>query len=273
MKRGFLRKLPLSQVFYLWKLAGGDVEAQFRRNGRLVGTPAIQLLPRVVRVIETKDERPLARDIADLFSDIPCILPLENLETEILRSIHEPNKDQFSWDTNYFLFSDPDEMNFLQRTMADDKDKEDAFLYPDSMSTTGKLSKTFPELTKQAGGNSDVPSLAQQTVKSRLKVPLAIREKDLGYQYQRLSMFTDLLLQYPASRAEILHHSKIDTPPLLRGKVWAAILGVIGDYQAVYTGYDKFTEKPTDRQIELGTKELPRYCRHQLFRELPGTDV
>ncbi|KAF9363314.1 hypothetical protein BGX34_004420 [Mortierella sp. NVP85] len=259
MKRGFLRKLPLSQVFYLWKLAGGDVEAQFRRNGRLVGTPAIQLLPRVVRVIETKDERPLARDIADLFSDIPCILPLENLETEILRSIHEPNKDQFSWDTNYFLFSDPDEMNFLQRTMADDKDKEDAFLYPDSMSTTGKLSKTFPELTKQAGGNSDVPSLAQQPVKSRLKVPLAIREKDLGYQYQRLSMFTDLLLQYPASRAEILHHSKIDTPPLLRGKVWAAILGVIGDYQAVYTGYDKFTEKPTDRQIELDVPRCHQY--------------
>ncbi|KAG0244495.1 rab-GTPase-TBC domain-containing protein [Mortierella sp. GBAus27b] len=258
-KRGFLCKLPLPQVFYLWKLAGGDVESQFRRNGRLVGTPAIQLLPKVARVIETKDERPPTRDIADLFSDVPCILPLENLEAEILKSIHEPNKDQFSWDTNYFLFSDPDEMNFLQNTMGHDKENVDEFLYPDSMKTTARLSRTFPELAKNAGSNADVPSLAQQPVKSRLKVPLATREKDLGYQYQRLSMFTDLLLQYPASRSEIVHHSKIDIPPLLRGKVWAAILGVVGDYQEIYTGYDKFTEKPTDRQIELDVPRCHQY--------------
>lgn len=275
--REILSKLPLSQVFYLWKLAGGDVEAQFRRNGRLVGTPAIQLLPKVVQIAETnaggsREERSSVRDIADLFSDMTCILPLENLEAEILKSIHEPNKDQFSWDTDYFLFSDPDEMNFLQGTMGDNKSKikdtgndgnsnEDGFLYPDSMRFTpgapneSKLSSglAIPGALGSAGGM--VPGfqpLAQQPTKTRVKVPLSIREKDLGYQYQRLAMFTDLLLQYPASRAEILHHSKIDIPPLLRGKVWAAILGVVGDYQLVYSDFDKYTEKPTDRQIELG---------------------
>lgn len=70
VKYPLLCKLPLSQVFYLWKLAGGDVEAQFRRNGRLVGTPAIQLLPRLVKVAENRDERPPVRDIADLFSTL-----------------------------------------------------------------------------------------------------------------------------------------------------------------------------------------------------------
>ncbi|KAI8597710.1 rab-GTPase-TBC domain-containing protein [Dissophora ornata] len=265
IKHKLLCKLPLSQVFYLWKLAGGDVEAQFRRNGRLVGTPAIMLLPKAVKVTETKDERPPTRDIADLFSDIPCILPLENLESEIFKSIHEPNKDQFSWDTNYFLFSDPDEMNFLQSTMGDDGAKEagsfkdDTFLFPDSMRTTsGPLGLTAKGMAG-VGANLGAPPLAQQPMKTRVKVPLSIREKDLGYQYQRLSIFTDLLLQYPASRTEILHHSKIDVPPLIRGKVWAAILGVIGDYEAVYDGYDKYTEKPTDRQIDLDVPRCHQY--------------
>ncbi|KAF9191390.1 hypothetical protein BGZ51_007393 [Haplosporangium sp. Z 767] len=272
-KHELLCKLPLSQVFYLWKLAGGDVEAQFRRNGRLVGTPVIQMLPRFVQVAEGQHDRPQVRDIADLFSDVGCVLLLENLEVEILRSIHEPNKDQFSWDTDYFLFSDPDEMNFLQGTMKDDKEKGDVeatFLYPDSMRTApGTLSSAVPKLLSSistgsnniAGGMSTgaSASLAQQPSKSRVKVPLSIREKDLGYQYQRLSMFTDLLLQYPASRAEILHHSKIDIPPLLRGKVWAAILGVVGDYQAIYEGHDKYTEKATDRQIELDVPRCHQY--------------
>ncbi|KAG0212206.1 hypothetical protein BGX33_003791 [Mortierella sp. NVP41] len=281
--RDNLSKLPLAQVFYLWKLAGGDVEAQFRRNGKLVGTPAIQLLPRVVQIAESsaggsREERALVRDIADLFSDMTCLLPLENLEAEILKSIHEPNKDQFSWDTDYFLFSDPDEMNFLQGTMGDYKDKdkdnnagnscggEDGFLYPDSMRFTpgapnGSTLKLAASGSLGATGGmvAGMQSLAQQPTKTRVKVPLSIREKDLGYQYQRLSMFTDLLLQYPASRAEILHHSKIDIPPLLRGKVWAAILGVVGDYQQVYGEYDKYTEKSTDRQIELDVPRCHQY--------------
>ncbi|KAF8931547.1 hypothetical protein BGZ47_011790 [Haplosporangium gracile] len=281
-----LSKLPLSQVFYLWKLAGGDVEAQFRRNGRLVGTPAIQLLPKVVQIAESsaggsRKERSSVRDIADLFSDMTCLLPLENLEAEILKSIHEPNKDQFSWDTDYFLFSDPDEMNFLQGTMGDSKSKgkdaesssnsgEDGFLYPDSMRFTpgapngaaSKLSSglaTSAALGSAGGMITGFQPLAQQPTKTRVKVPLSIREKDLGYQYQRLAMFTDLLLQYPASRAEILHHSKIDIPPLLRGKVWAAILGVVGDYQQVYSDFDKYTEKSTDRQIELDVPRCHQY--------------
>ncbi|KAF9114141.1 hypothetical protein BGX27_011569 [Mortierella sp. AM989] len=275
-KHELLCQLPLSHVFYLWKLAGGDVEAQFRRKGRLVGTPAIQLLPKVVQVTESKDDqqnnnnnaRPPVRDIADLFSDVACVLPLENLEAEILKSIHEPNKDQFSWDTDYFLLSDADEMNFLQRTMGnedrlDKSGKENVFLYPDSMRPPSK-SKQAPASRLAAGGASGgmvagITALGQQPVRTRVKVPLSIREKDLGYQYQRLSMFTDLLLQYPASRAEILHHSKIDIPPLLRGKVWAAILGVVGDYQEIYDGFDKYTEKTTDRQIELDVPRCHQY--------------
>lgn len=146
--------------------------------------------------------------------------------------------------------------------------QQDSFLYPDSIQSTTTTAtglasgtatalKHLPSLPSTNGSgalisNSSVQSLTQQPTRIRAKVPLSIREKDLGYQYHRLAMFTELLLQYPASRSEILHHSKIDIPPLLRGKVWAAILGVVGDYEEIYEGSDKYTEKSTDRQIELG---------------------
>ncbi|KAG0232292.1 hypothetical protein BGW42_008258 [Actinomortierella wolfii] len=310
-KNGVLEKMPLSHVFYLWKLAGGDVEVQFRKNGRLIGTPTIQLLPTIVQVgddskglkgaggnsnsngnsngggaggqgqqsqgTSTQDGKtnPSARrgvisDPADLFSDKPCILPLDSLEAEIERSIHEPNKNQFAWDTDYFLFTDPEEINFLIDTMSPVGDSH-TFIYPDTMhgvraEAIGGGSDNRHALGGMAGtptaaalGSSSLLNthgasapLAQQPRKTRTKVPLSIREKDLGYQYQRLQMFTDLLLQYPASRDEILHHAKIDIPPLLRGKVWAAILGVVGDYRGLYDSFDKSSERPTDRQIELG---------------------
>ncbi|KAF9203879.1 hypothetical protein BGZ59_001389, partial [Podila verticillata] len=269
-EQGMLSKLPLSQVFYLWKLAGGDVETQFKKRGRLAGTPVIQLLPKLIQVTDSgKDEptRPLVRDIADLFSDEICVLSLENLEAEILKSIHEPNKGQFSWDTDYFMFSDPDELNFLVNNSNINEGEDGrgsgtgtSFLYPDSMQATPPGSgKSLSFAASSTGGIVGAQSLAQQSTKTRAKVPLAIREKDLGYQYQRLSMFTDLLLQYPASHAEIMHHSKIDIPPLLRGKVWAAILGVVGDYHEVYAGIDKYTEKSTDRQIELDVPRCHQY--------------
>ncbi|KAF9976182.1 hypothetical protein BGZ73_009036 [Actinomortierella ambigua] len=299
-KWGFLDKMPLSQVFYLWKLAGGDVEVQFRKNGRLIGTPTIQLLPTIVQVgddskgtrvgsngysqsalqgqqqLESKSgsagRHGVISDPADLFSDKPCILPLDGLEAEIVRSIHEPNKNQFSWDTDYFLFTDPDEMNFLIDTMAPAASSH-SFIYPDTAITAAmggngegvRAIGGMVGITGAQGVNSLFSThgasapLAQQPSKTRTKVPLSIREKDLGYQYQRLSMYTDLLLQYPASRDEILHHAKIDIPPLLRGKVWAAILRVVGDYQGLYDSFDKSSERPTDRQIELDVPRCHQY--------------
>ncbi|KAG0270412.1 hypothetical protein DFQ27_007564 [Actinomortierella ambigua] len=306
---GLLDRMPLSQVFYLWKLAGGDVEVQFRKNGRLIGTPTIQLLPAIVQVgddpkgfragsnginggggghshlsshaqqqqldgkIGSPGRHGVISDPADLFSDKPCILPLDDLETEIIRSTHEPNKNQFSWDTDYFLFTDPDEINFLVDTMTPTS-SSNSLIYPDTAQGSGESTTTTSMMSgggeglRAIGGMAGIPSaagansllsthgasapLSQQPTKTRTKVPLSIREKDLGYQYHRLSMYTDLLLQYPASRDEILHHAKIDIPPLLRGKVWAAILRVVGDYQGQYYSFDKSSERPTDRQIELG---------------------
>lgn len=82
-------------------------------------------------------------------------------------------------------------------------------------------------------------------------IPLLIREKDIDYQFYRVELFQSLLSQYPFSRNEIIQEAKIDIPPLLRGQVWAAILGIKGDFLAEYELIDRETETPTDRQVIL----------------------
>jgi TBC domain-containing protein kinase-like protein len=58
------------------------------------------------------------------------------------------------------------------------------------------------------------------------KLPLAIKENDVEYQFHRTILFSRLLEGYPHSRERIISEATIDICPLLRGEIWAAILGV-----------------------------------------------
>lgn len=84
-------------------------------------------------------------------------------------------------------------------------------------------------------------------------LPLVIREKDTEYQFHRVMLFTKLLRDYPYTRERIIKESEIDIPPLLRGEVWACLLGVLED--GTYERIDKWTATPTDRQIDV---DIPR---------------
>ena len=52
-----------------------------------------------------------------------------------------------------------------------------------------------------------------------------------------------------ATQARLLREARQDVPPLLRGAVWAALLGVRGDIEGHYAALDKETPTPTDRQV------------------------
>lgn len=98
------------------------------------------------------------------------------------------------------------------------------------------------------------------------KLPTVIRERDTEYQFHRVLLFTRLLKGYPSTRQRILTEAQVDVPPLLRGKIWACILGVIedGSYEAI----DKVTPTPTDRQIEV---DIPRCHQYdELLSSLEG---
>lgn len=84
-------------------------------------------------------------------------------------------------------------------------------------------------------------------------LPIVIREKDTEYQFHRVILLTRLLKGYPYTRDLIVEEAQKDIPPLLRGQIWACLLGVIenGSYEAI----DKVTPTATDRQIDV---DIPR---------------
>lgn len=96
-------------------------------------------------------------------------------------------------------------------------------------------------------------------------LPLVIRERDTEYQFHRVILFTRLLKGYPFTRDLIIKEAQKDIPPLLRGRIWACLLGVIEDGN--YDKIDKVTPTTTDRQIEV---DIPR-C-HQYDELLSSPD-
>lgn len=84
-------------------------------------------------------------------------------------------------------------------------------------------------------------------------LPLVIRERDTEYQFHRVLLFTKLLKGYPYTKDRIALESGTDIPPLLRGKIWACLLGVLE--HNFYGTIDKLTPTNTDRQIDV---DIPR---------------
>ncbi|XP_068627639.1 TBC domain-containing protein kinase-like protein [Battus philenor] len=91
-------------------------------------------------------------------------------------------------------------------------------------------------------------------------LPKIIRERDTEYQFYRLLWFQKLLIGYPYTAQYIRAEAEIDIPPLVRGDVWAALLGVKGDIEEQYERIDKETPTPTDRQIDVDIPRCHQYC-------------
>ncbi|KAJ0179207.1 hypothetical protein K1T71_004919 [Dendrolimus kikuchii] len=91
-------------------------------------------------------------------------------------------------------------------------------------------------------------------------LPKIIRERDTEYQFYRLLWFQRLLHGYPYTAPYIRAEAEIDIPPLVRGDVWAALLGVVGDIEEQYERIDKETPTPTDRQIDVDIPRCHQYC-------------
>ncbi|TRY63905.1 hypothetical protein TCAL_10890 [Tigriopus californicus] len=86
-------------------------------------------------------------------------------------------------------------------------------------------------------------------------LPILIKESDVRYQFKRIILYRRLLQSYPYLRPVLLNEAKIDSLPLYRSYIWAALLGIDYDTVAFYEQFDKDTWTPTDRQIEV---DIPR---------------
>lgn len=187
-----LLRCPLDQIYYLWQLAGGDVQSELKSEGLIRSEAPILAIPRVVclngAIIGPK------RSQSYLMDDRVVVLKLNNL-IERLKGIP---------------------------TLA---------YYPLIHS---------PKFVFNYGCGME-------------QLPLIIRERDTEYQFYRVMLFSRLLKGYPFTGDLIEKEAAIDIPPLLRGQIWACLLGVIpnGSYDKI----DKVTPTTTDRQIDV---DIPR---------------
>ncbi|XP_055913652.1 TBC domain-containing protein kinase-like protein [Eupeodes corollae] len=187
-----LLRCPLDQIYYLWQLAGGDVQSELKSEGLIRSEAPILGLPRVV-CLSGAIVGP-QRSQSHLMEDRVVILKLNNL-IERLKGIPAM--------AYYPLIHSP---KFV-------------FNYGSGME----------------------------------QLPLIIRERDTEYQFYRVMLFSRLLKGYPFTADLIEKEAAVDIPPLLRGPIWACLLGVIpnGSYDKI----DKVTPTSTDRQIEV---DIPR---------------
>lgn len=273
---GILVGLPTAQVYNLWKLAGGDVELDLVKRGVFLSTPVIKRLPRVCIMPDGLEIGDKVNDTAQLYSDAIYVLGFK----ELYQRLEDGSKkgspaDTIEWDTDYFMLVDENDVNFLveegdqEKTKAmevlDDSDENDLQFSDDVVSTSQDVpvpttpsssSRSLSRTVSMTGmGRSrstssiSINSTASIPTQSTVPKPLFLREQDINYQYYRQTLFSELLRQYPASRKEIIHHAKVDIPPLLRGKVWAAVLGVRGDLNHAYDQINKCVDMGADRQV------------------------
>lgn len=99
---------------------------------------------------------------------------------------------------------------------------------------------------------SEIIAKSAPSVEDAKVLPLVIREKDPEYQFHRVILFRRLLHGYPFTTKMLVKEAESDVPPLLRGEIWAALLGVqLNWYQREYVRIDKETATQTDRQVGL----------------------
>ncbi|CAH2091779.1 unnamed protein product [Euphydryas editha] len=183
----------LQHLYYWWQLAGGDIQAELKKNGLIKNSPPILSMPIAILL----DGGTIGGKTGALFDRRIAKYSLDILKN---RLSHIPPQD----------------------------------FYP---------------LMHERRKDYDAIAL-----------PKIIRERDTEYQFYRLLWFQRLLHGYPYTTQYIRAEAEIDIPPLVRGDVWAALLGVVGNIEEQYEVIDKETPTPTDRQIDVDIPRCHQYC-------------
>lgn len=108
----YLAERSVNEVYYVWGLAGGDVENELRRNGLLQSRPPICGMPNVVT--QYGDILGLERDSTSLYDDTVVMLSLDQLRT---RLAHIPPED-------YYPLIEGEEMQKLSQSQSSHDLKE-----------------------------------------------------------------------------------------------------------------------------------------------------
>ena len=192
-----LDALNLSEIYYLWHLAGGEVMGEIRKNGLMVSLPPVLTHPKVT--LNEGHAVGQVKERCTLYDPKVMVLPMSQLKS---------------------CLKDLNPEDFFPLLMGSHKNGNSVSDFDDSSS-----------------------------------LPLVIKERDVKYQFKRIVLYRRLLQAYPFTRRSIWKEARVDTLPLYRSLIWAALLGIEHDVQAAYEAIDKETPTSTDRQIEV---DIPR---------------
>eukprot|EP01135_Chromosphaera_perkinsii_P005460 Nk52_evm9s352 gene=Nk52_evmTU9s352 len=226
--------LSSEMVYELWKLGGGDPIADMSKAGAVEVPPPIVRLPALV--LRSGKAISDVSDSASLFDYTHVTFDVTLLEKRL-----------------EIAFSDVDDI--LIKTFHE---------------LNIGMKKTRSPVESDGESERDILEVSFSEYLNSQSLPLIIRDKDVTYQFHRIVLFSQLLLSYPFARNCIVEESKIDIPPLMRGKIWSAILGCPSqrEMDSVYVEYDKNTPHSIDRQISVDIPRCHQY--HQLLSSPDG---
>lgn len=189
-----LDRNSLLELYHYWRLAGGDVYQELKKEGLIRTKPAILSIPNLL-LLEGTSFGQTVND-ARIFEEQLIFLTINHL-IERFRKLPK------------------------------------IYRYPD-LNNSFIMSKETSEMAS---------------------LPLAIKERDIDYQFKRIQLFNKVLKFLPSEHSKLLRESRQDIPPFLRAIIWSMILEIDDDYSHQYICIDKESPMPTDRQIEV---DIPR---------------
>ncbi|KAG8266729.1 hypothetical protein J6590_065763 [Homalodisca vitripennis] len=224
-RNNLLSERPLQELYYLWRLAGGDLQAELKKQGLVRSKPPILSLPNLVLLEGTAFGQ--SRDQATLLDLRVVPLPLDTL---VQRLSHLPL-------TVFYPLTET----------------KSAILGVEEQSDAASLPLVIRERDTEY-------QFRRVVLCDRLLKFLASQSDDqVEVLFHGTPEIVDGSLHksngYPYKKAAILKEAHKDVPPLYRGELWAVLLGVVGDIDSQYTAIDKETVTATDRQIEV---DIPR---------------
>jgi TBC domain-containing protein kinase-like protein len=253
-----LENLQPRVIFYLWRLAGGDLEYEFIKQ-ELISLPSIYRVRNASQIyytlnddnnssgnnINKSNQSQQIFDPENLFQDKKIILYLDTLISKFDEYKQSSNNDflisLLKNDSNFFIskngVSQEKDISFND-FMNNNSDFVD--FWSSSEINTLKSTKNknrYNEISKIINENDKLNN-NDKDEENKLKMEhlygLSVLDKDVIFQYGRIKLFERLLNQYPSSWDEFIKEARLHIPSYLRGKIWAAALGIIGDSRILY---------------------------------------
>ena len=210
-----------NELFFLWKLCGSGVETILARRGAINTRAPVCTLPSL---------------LVDGFQ------PYGNEETRTQRSPVRTFELPMS--------------NLMERLRSIPRDKLFLDLELGKHLEEQKLAQAAATVNGTGNGGAEEGKTSNKAVHNNTQ-SLIVKERDIEYQFRRMRLFRRLL--WPNKADQLRAECRTDIPPIYRGPVWAALLGVapFGEDQRELAFYslDTLAEHVSDRQLQV---DIPR---------------